>query len=234
MITPRAIPLLELLDGKLVKTTQFQNPKYIGDPLNAVTIFSNQQADEIMFVDIKKQRSPNLDVLKHVVSECFIPFAYGGSIHSVQDALDVVKWGADKVILGTSAPAALITGIADELGSQSVVVSSDWIIDSDLDPVEVMNIAAMACQHYNSLGAGEVLLRDINRDGMMCGYNSDLMVAAKACNFPVVISDGASSYDDICEVHSNGLSCAASSVFIYNDKNRQVLVNYEYHHRQMH
>ena len=241
MFRPRIIPVL-LLKGKgLVKTTRYTDPKYIGDPINAVRIFNDLEADELVFLDISavhENRTISVDLVKQIGDEAFMPFGVGGGISSVQQAVDLINSGAEKVILNTLfvQNPSMISQISKTLGNQSVVVSIDvnktflgklrvfyksGKKSTDLDPVE----AALKAE---DLGAGEIILNYIPFDSMMEGYNLDLIekVSSKV-TIPVVASCGAGSLMHLKQAYDAGAhAMAAGSMFVYHGVRRGILINY--------
>lgn len=241
MFRPRIIPVL-LLKGKgLVKTTRYTNPKYIGDPINAVRIFNDLEADELAFFDISavhENRTISLDLVKQIGDEAFMPFGVGGGISSVQQAVDLINSGAEKVILNTLfvQNPVMISHISKTLGNQSVVVSIDvnktflgklrlfyksGQKSTDIDPV----VAALKAE---DLGAGEIILNYIPFDSMMEGYNLELIekVSSKV-NIPVVASCGAGSLMHLKQAYDSGAhAMAAGSMFVYHGSRRGILINY--------
>lgn len=241
MFRPRIIPVL-LLKGKgLVKTTRYTDPKYIGDPINAVRIFNDLEADELVFLDISavhENRTISVDLVKQIGDEAFMPFGVGGGIITVQQAVDLINSGAEKVILNTLfvQNPDMISQITKTLGNQSVVVSIDvnktflgklrvfyksGKNSTDLDPVE----AALKAE---DLGAGEIILNYIPFDSMMAGYNLELIekVSSKV-SIPVVASCGAGNLMHLKQAYDSGAhAMAAGSMFVYHGPRRAVLVNY--------
>lgn len=241
MFRPRVIPVL-LLKGKgLVKTTKYADPKYIGDPINAVRIFNDLEADELVFLDISathNDRTISVDLVKQIGDEAFMPFGVGGGIGNVQQAVDLINSGAEKVILNTLfvQNPQMISQISKTLGNQSVVVSIDvnrtifgkqrlyyksGRKSTDIDPVN-------AAQKAEDLGAGEIILNYIPFDSMMEGYNLELIerVSSKV-TIPVVASCGAGSLMHLKQAYDSGAhAMAAGSMFVYHGPRRAVLVNY--------
>lgn len=241
MLRARVIPCLLLRDGGLVKTVKFGNPRYVGDPINAVRIFNEKEVDELAFLDISATpagRQPNFDLIADIASEAFMPFAYGGGITTLEQIKRLFATGVEKVILNSAASQdpSLISRAADHAGSQSVVVSIDvrksWLrrqsvftrcgtIDLKFDPVTY-------AKGVEAAGAGEILLTSIDRDGTMSGYDLDLVEAvARAVSIPVIASGGAGSLQDLHRAIASGASAvAAGSLFVFHGKHRAVLITY--------
>lgn len=237
----RVIPTL-LLDGNgLVKTKKFSDPKYIGDPINAVKIFNDKEVDEIILIDIyatKRGSQPNYALIKEIASECFMPLAYGGGIHTVEQAETLFQSGIEKIILNSEIVInpSIITELSNKYGSQAIVISIDvkknffgkYSIyinngkkNTKIDPVEF----AKRCEN---LGAGEIYLTSIDREGMMQGYDIEITKKiAKSINIPLIASGGAGNVIHMTEVVNEGFASAvtAGSLFVFHGKLRGVLIN---------
>lgn len=237
----RVIPVL-LLDGrKLVKTKQFKLPAYVGDPINVLRIFNEKEVDEICVVDIgatKRKETPDLDYIRLLASECFMPLSYGGGIATIECANSIFKAGVEKIVLGTSAfhNPALVSQISAMAGSQSVVISIDykrnWFGQSRVyisGGEECTKVApGVYAKQMETLGAGEILLQNIEREGTLGGYDLEVIrEVSTAVNIPVVASGGASSINDFLRACQEGASAvAAGYMFIYKGPHRAVLINY--------
>jgi imidazole glycerol-phosphate synthase subunit HisF len=242
MFRPRIIPVL-LLKGKgLVKTVQFKDPRYIGDPINAVRIFNELQADELVFLDItasRENRCVSLDLVRQIGDEAFMPFAVGGGITGSDQMECLFKAGAEKVVINTGAVQnpGLIEDAVRYFGSQSIIVSIDvrqtlfkrqkvYIRGgrekTRIEPVEWAKKAA-------DLGAGEIMINAMDRDGMMTGYDLDLIRrVSDAVAVPVIACGGAGSLKDFRQGFDRGgaHALAAGSLFVYHGPRKAVLVNY--------
>lgn len=242
MPIPRVIPVLQLKGRGLVKTKKFSNSVYVGDPLNAVKIFNEKEVDEIVIVDIEatqKGYKPRFDYLQDIVSECFMPVSYGGGVTSIEDIRTLNKIGVEKVILNSIAVQKpdFVKAAAERFGSSTIVVSIDvkknlfgkqevysrsGTQNGKKDPVEF----ALMMQEY---GAGEVLLHSIDRDGIMGGYDIDLIrKTADRLSIPLIACGGAGSIQDFKNaIHSAGASAvAAGSMFVFHGKHKAVLISY--------
>lgn len=238
----RIIPIL-LLEGqeKLVKTIQFKNPVYVGDPLNALKIFNEKEADEMIILDIqasKIKRPPFFDYIESLASECFMPVTYGGGIKSLDDIRKLLRIGVEKVSINTSVHLikGFIKNAAAEFGSSTIVVSMD-IKKSRLGQFKVYNAANAAISWSNPLdyakyieeqGAGELMVNFINKDGMQNGYEFEIIRdLCKQITIPIVACGGAGSLNDMYQILEIGASAAAAgSLFVFKGKNRAVLINY--------
>jgi cyclase len=242
MFRPRIIPVLLLKNLALVKSIQFKKHKYIGDPINAVRIFNDLKADELAFLDIEaslENRLISLEFVKNVGEEANMPFAVGGGIKSVEDIRAVINAGAEKAIINSAAAQnpEFIKRAADTFGSSTIVVCIDvkkklfrgertWILSGSratgYTPLEF-------AQMMEEYGAGEVIIQSIERDGMMEGYDIELIrLISTAISIPVVALGGAGKKEDLTrayrEGYANGL--AAGSLFVYQGTKRGVLINY--------
>lgn len=237
----RIIPALLIRKGGLVKSVKFKDHKYVGDPINAVKIFNEKEVDEIVILDISataEKRPPNIQQIKEIASEAFMPLGYGGGITNLQEIRELITAGVEKVILNASAVKnpQLVSDGAKYVGNQSIVVSIDvkkniWgkykvhtnngTINAGFDPVD------FAVQ-MEKAGAGEILLNSIDKDGTFSGYDLELIKAvSSAVNIPVVAIGGAGSVDDFTKSIMNGASAAsAGSLFVFQRPHRAVLISY--------
>lgn len=241
MLKTRVIPCLLLRDGGLVKTTKFKDPKYVGDPINAVRIFNEKEVDELVFLDIGATvagKAPDFTLLESIAGEAFMPFAYGGGVTQVEEIKQLYALGIEKVVLNTSAVATpqLVAEAAAVAGSSSVVVSIDvrrnWLgkytaytcsgrQDSQRDPIEL-------AREMVANGAGEILLGSIDRDGTRSGYDLEVVArVADAVEVPVVAVGGAGELRHFREAVDRGASAvAAGSMFVFHGRHRAVLITY--------
>lgn len=242
MFIPRIIPVLLLKNKGLVKTIKFRKERYIGDPINAVKIFNDFRTDELVFLDItasKENRTIARDIVKDIGDEAFMPFAVGGGIKSVNDIENLLKAGAEKVIINTNAflNDKFVEEAAEIFGSQSIVVSIDvkksfigkyecWIksgtVNTKLNPVEF-------AKKMEDCGAGEILINSIDRDGTMIGYDIDLIKSiTEVVSIPVIACGGAGKLEHLREAYFLGgaHALAAGSLFVYHGPRNAVLINY--------
>lgn len=245
MRSVRVMPCLLLRGSGLVKTVRFKDPVYLGDPRNTIKIFNEKEVDELVFLDItatENRREPNYALLSEITGECFMPLAYGGGIRELGQIERILKLGVEKVSINTHAAEnpKFITQAAGLFGSQSIIVSIDTkkgLFDTyevyarggklkiGLDPV------AFAKQ-MESAGAGEILLNSIDRDGVMKGYDLDLIrKVTEAVQIPVIACGGAGSIEDFGQaVKEGGASAvAAGSMFVFHGKHRAVLISFPKH-----
>ncbi|MDO9418362.1 AglZ/HisF2 family acetamidino modification protein [Pararhizobium sp.] len=243
MLRSRIIPCLLLHDGGLVKTQQFKDAKYVGDPLNAVKIFNEKAVDELIFLDIDAsvlKKEPNVALLRSLAVESRMPLSYGGGIKTAGQAAKVVAMGFEKVSISSGALArpALIKEMAEAVGGQSVVVTLDVRKNKLLNGYTVYTSNGRDkhkvdllefCQQATELGAGEIVINSIDRDGMMNGYDLDLARQVRAAvSTPISILGGAGSVDDMQTlIDTVGIvGAAAGSLFVFKGAFRAVLINY--------
>lgn len=241
-IRPRIIPILLLKNSGLYKTTKFKDPKYVGDPINAIKIFNEKEVDEMVFLDImasRENRSPNFEMLKDIASECFMPLCYGGGIKSVEIIREILNVGVEKVSINSEAvrQPQLINDAAKFFGTSTIVVSIDvkkslfgkyevYINDgqekTSLNPVNW-------AKEVEKRGAGELLINSIDRDGTLSGYDHVLIKSiASAVHIPVIAAGGASSVSDLVKsvTESHASAAGAGSFFVFQGKHRAVLITY--------
>lgn len=241
MLRNRVIPVLLVKDHGLVKTTKFENPKYVGDPINAIRIFNEKEVDELTLLDISAtpgDHGPNFDLVLDVASECFMPLAYGGGIRGMDDAKRLFSLGIEKVILRSAAAAdlTLVTQIADYAGSSSVTVSIDvkrtrFGRQQFYCPGSRLHGEANwlgYLRRATEAGAGEIILNAVDRDGTMSGMDTDLIsVAAGVTTVPLVAVGGVGSLDDVlAAVRAGADAVGAGAFFVYHGPRRAVLITY--------
>ncbi len=243
MLRSRIIPCLLVHDGGLVKTRQFKDAKYVGDPLNAVKIFNEKEVDELIVLDIDattQKRPPNFALLKGLAVESRMPLCYGGGITSADQAAQIIASGFEKISISAAALArpTLIREMAEAVGSQSVVVTLDVRKNKLLSGYTVytrngldkqkVNLLEF-CQQAVELGAGEIVINAIDRDGEMNGYDLELAKQVRhAVSAPLSILGGAGNSDHMqALIDSVGVvGAAAGSMFVFKGPYRAVLINY--------
>ena len=243
MLRPRIIPCLLVHDGGLVKTVAFKEPKYVGDPINAVKIFNEKEADELIVLDIDatvNKAEPDYKLIAQLAAECRMPLCYGGGVRTAEQAKRIVGLGVEKVAISAAAieDPSLISRIATEIGSQSVVVVLDvkkralskeydvWTHNGRKNTRKSVLDVALDTQ---ARGVGEIVINSIENDGQMKGY--DLVLAQRvrqALRVPMTILGGAGSLADISSlVQACGvIGAAAGSLFVFKGTYRAVLINY--------
>lgn len=238
----RIIPCLLLKNQSLVKTIKFKNEIYVGDPINAVRIFNDKEVDELVILDIsatKEKRGPNFKYIKSLASECFMPFAYGGGITNLEQIAHLNTIGVEKVIINsqTFIEETFIINAVKHFGSSSIVVSIDvkkdiWgnYIVYHSGGSKKTNYSFKEILHkLNEWEVGEVILNSIDRDGMMVGYDKNLIKkTSEVLNMPLIALGGASSLENMREVvmDSGASAAAAGSLFVFYGKFNAVLINY--------
>lgn len=242
MLRPRIIPSLLYNGAGLVKTVKFKDPTYVGDPMNAISIFNAKGVDELIFLDInatKQKREPDFEMIEQVASRCFMPLCYGGGITRLDHIKRVLTLGVEKVAINSAAADGLdlFRAAADYCGSQSVVGAIDvkrgllgkytvhthgGTKSTGLEPVD-------HAQALVAAGAGEILINAIDRDGTMQGYDIGLIRrVADAVDVPVIASGGAGGIADLVAAIQDGhaSAAAAGALFVFWGKHRAVLINY--------
>jgi cyclase len=242
MVHARVIPCLLLSHDGLVKTVKFKDPKYVGDPINAIKIFNEKEVDELVVLDIEATRESkrlNLHLLKKLASECFMPMAYGGGINTLRDMKDVISIGIEKVVIGTKAveEPEFIKKAAQVYGSSTVVVCIDYK-NVFLKGKKVTSHCGSKISKYSPLefaklmeemGAGEIILNSIEKDGTMTGYDwEEITKIANSVATPVVALGGAGKTADLQRAlkETNVSAVAAGSLFVFHGEHRAVLINY--------
>lgn len=236
---PRIIPTLLIDDRDLIKTVQFGKRTYLGDPVNAVKIFNRKGIDELSILDIgatRNNREPDFELLRDIASEAFMPLSYGGGIKTVEQVRDLLAIGYEKVVINTGIVnnPDLIKRASEMFGSQSIVASIDakrvngqyrcYITDGteeiDIAPIDL-------AQKAEKLGAGEIILNSIDNDGMMSGYDIELVKSVvESVTIPVIAVGGAGGIQDLKVVLHDGHAHAAGggSMFVYYGRLKAVLI----------
>jgi len=237
----RVIPTLLLSGQKLVKTLRFSSPTYIGDPINALRIFNEKEVDEIVVLDInatENAKGPDYAYIELLTNECFMPLAYGGGVTSLDQAKRIFQLGVEKIIFGSVAfkNPKLIEQVARAVGSQSVVVcvdiKKDWLKRYRVVIASGKENTGQAPDTYikqaEKMGAGEIFLQSVDRDGTFSGYDLELIrQTTSLVNVPVVAAGGASSVANFVEAIQAGASAvAAGSLFVYKGSRKSILINY--------
>jgi imidazole glycerol-phosphate synthase subunit HisF len=242
MLLPRIIPSLLMDSGRLVKTRQFRAPVYVGDPVNAVRVFAEKEADEILLFDIAAHRPGgriHFEKIADLAAHCFVPLTYGGGIRTVTDVTTILKLGVEKIVINSAAYSnpRLIEESAQKVGSSSVVVCVDYK-QNEKGRLELFSNGGRNKEsgdfwewiaRIESLGAGEIIINSIDREGTMSGYDlNTIKAAASRIRIPVIASGGAGSLEDfrnaICDGRAS--ACAAGTMFVFHGKHRAVLITY--------
>ena len=241
MITHRVIPVLLLQDRALVKTRRFRHPAYVGDPINAIRIFNEKEVDELFLIDIgasRENREPDYELLEDCASECFMPLGYGGGICDRAQATRLFDLGIEKVALQTSLlqNPDLVPQIAERYGNQAVVASVDvrrnWRGQIKLwSAKEQRTLRRDWKEHLHTvqtLGAGEILLNAVHRDGTGQGYDcTTISEAAQIVEIPIIALGGASTIQDFATAAGAGAAAlGAGRMFVFEGPHQAVLISY--------
>ncbi len=236
MFRPRIIPVLLLKNSGAVKTKQFRNPVYLGDIINTARIFSEFGADELIVLDIeatKENRSIATDFVTELSTETGMPLAVGGGIRSVENIEELLKAGAEKVILGTAAfeDPSFVKNAVERFGSSTISVCVDVSAIGEIyyfnGSIKSKLTFREAITHFVELGVGEIIVQSVTNDGMRTGYDLDILkIASENSPVPIVAMGGSSSLHDFSEAffESNCSACAASSQFVFHKSG--VLISY--------
>jgi cyclase len=242
MLRPRIIPSLLLHDKGLVKTVNFKSPKYVGDPINAVRIFNEKEVDELAFFDIDASvlnQEPDYSLIEKLANQSRMPLCYGGGVKTVEQAQRIFSLGIEKIALSSAIieNPQLVTQIAERVGSQSVIVVLD-VKKKLLGGYEIythngkkstgINLIKFAKQ-IELLGAGEIIINSIDQDGVMKGYDMNLIdKIAESISIPLTVLGGGGSLADIEKViDKHGvIGVAAGSLFVFKGPYKAVLINY--------
>ncbi|MBI34613.1 MAG: imidazole glycerol phosphate synthase subunit HisF [Flavobacteriales bacterium] len=242
MFRPRIIPVLLLKDKYLVKSIEFKKHQYIGDPINAVKIYNDLKADELVFLDINasaQNRTIDVDFVSKLSEETNMPFAVGGGIKSIEQIQNLIAAGAEKIIINSEAVENpnFVKQASEEFGTSTVVVCID-VKKKLFKGNKVWSKSGKKASNFSPLefaklmeknGAGEIIIQSIENDGKMTGYDYELVKEiSSGLTIPVVALGGASNYNDLEKAHSQGLATGlgAGSIFVYQSKLRGVLINY--------
>lgn len=244
MLRPRIIPCLLVRQNGLVKTVNFNPSKYVGDPINAVKIFNEKEVDELIVLDIDasvENRPPDFRMIENLAKECRMPFCYGGGVKTVDQAVKIVKLGAEKVAFSSAVidNPTIIQEVGERIGNQSIVVVLDYkrtgVLGNRLELFTHNGNRSTGIELYefvrtlNNLNVGELLLNSIERDGTMKGY--DMKVAEKVRELfdgPLTILGGAGKLQDIKDIVEKFkvIGASAGSLFVFKGKYKAVLINY--------
>lgn len=241
MIQARVIPCLLLRGNGLVKTKKFKDAVYVGDPVNAMRIFSDKEADEIVILDIdasRERREPNYELIAEMAGEAFMPVAYGGGVRTLEQIRRLIRSGIEKVVINTLGTESTdtIRAAVELFGSQAIVGAVDvrrkllggyTVVAKSSTETTRLNFQ----QHLQNLvqaGVGELFINDVDRDGCMAGYDLNLVRQVARVPVPVVVCGGAGTLGHLREaVQDAGASAAAAgSMFVFHGKHRAVLINY--------
>ena len=241
MLRPRIIPFLLVHEGGLVKTVGFKDPKYVGDPINAVKIFNEKEADELCVVDMDASVNgvePDYKAIEHMAVECRMPLCYGGGVRTAEQAKRIIGLGVEKVSISAAAVERpeLVSEIAEEVGRQSVVVVIDakkkmlgrgWdvVTHNAKRPakMDALDFAARVAE----LGAGEIVMNSVDLDGKMTGYDLDRKLRERV-RIPMTMLGGAGKLEHLSDLFATCgvVGAAAGSLFVFKGQYKAVLINY--------
>jgi imidazole glycerol-phosphate synthase subunit HisF len=242
MLQVRYIPCLLLKDDGLVKTVNFKNPKYIGDPINTVRIFNEKEVDELIFLDIEatpKNKEPNYTLLSEIANECFMPLAYGGGIKTFQQAQRIFSIGIEKVAINTALHSniGLATQITDVYGSQALIGVID-VKKNLFGKYQVVSASAQSKHKYSVLewvkkledaGVGEILISSVDKEGTWQGLDIELIKQVTSISkVPVIAHGGAGNLEHLAQgIKAGGANAIAmGSMVVYQKKDFGVLINF--------
>lgn len=241
MLYPRIIPCLLIHKNGLYKTVQFNSPKYIGDPINAVKIFNEKEVDELIVIDIDStvnRKDPDYKLIEKLAIECRMPICYGGGVKTIEQANKIFNLGVEKIAVSSIAVENrnFISELSNKVGKQSVVVvldvkkngSSYELYTNNGKKAEGINPFLFA-EQMQVAGAGEIMINSIDHDGMMKGYDEILLnKICQSVSIPITILGGAGNLDDLGKaIFQNGtIGVSAGSLFVFKGKFKAVLINY--------
>ena len=242
MLRPRVTPCLLIRDGALIKTRQFKDDKYVGDPINAVKIFNEKSVDELIVLDVDATvhgREPDYQLVEKLANESRMPLCYGGGIKTVNQAEKIIQLGVEKISLSSAIiqRPELIVELAQAIGRQSVVgvldVKKSFFKGHEIYVKNGRNKVRGSLiewiEKFQDYGVGEILFNSIDFDGMQDGYDLNFAAAVQpSLKVPVTFLGGAGSLEDIGKLVENFgvIGCAAGSLFVFKGKYRAVLINY--------
>ena len=242
MLKTRVMPCLLYYNRGLYKTVKFKNPAYIGDPINAIKIYNEKEVDELIFLDITasaENREPNYKVIIDIASECFMPLCYGGGITTLEQVKKILEIGVEKISFNHAAinNPSLVSSAARDFGNQAVVVSIDvkknfW---GKYEVVQKRGTKSIGenpvdfARRMESIGAGEILLTSVDREGTWEGYDLELIKqVTDAINIPVIVNGGAANLQHLEQAVKTGKASglALGSMVVYQKKGMGVLINF--------
>ena len=247
MIMPRLIPVISLINGKVVKTKQFRNPRYIGDPLNTITIFSKFEADELLVLDISashSQPATKKTIISAIPNHASMPIGYGGGLNDIDGVNEIISSGFDKVLVRSSFQnLPFLSKISNRFGAQALSVCLDVVEQENGTSIHTVNGEQVSTgsilellRSYTDCGVGELILHDIDRDGTREGFRKLMLLdfILENSNIPIVAMGGCSSVEDAGKLLAENRklhSIAAGAMFVYNGQREAVLLQYPSHER---
>ena len=240
-IVPRVIPVLLLSQHRFVKTQKFGSPIYIGDPINTIRIFNEKEVDEIIIIDIdasKQSKAPDFKFIEDLAAECFMPLTYGGGVKSIEHAKQLFSLGIEKICVQSEfrRRPEFIANLSDRFGKQSVIASIDVkaniLGQKNIYYPEKKKTSSSrledVIQNYEQLGAGEILINSVDRDGTLMGPDLEVIRrCASVSSIPITAIGGISSMRDIVDAWKAGANgIGAGSFFVFHGPHRAVLITY--------
>jgi imidazole glycerol-phosphate synthase subunit HisF len=237
----RVIPVLLYKGRGLYKSVKFDQYKYVGDPINAVKIFNDKEVDELIFLDIdpaKRNTEPDYELIKEIATECFMPVCYGGRVTTIDQIRKILSLGIEKVSINKRAVTdpLFIKQASEEFGASTIVVSIDvkknfwnkYEVYTDNGNQNAKTDPFTLAKKMEEMGAGEILINSIDRDGMMQGYDLELLSKLTlTASVPIIACGGASTMEDFSKaIHCGASAVAAGSMFVFHGKHKAVLINY--------
>ena len=243
MLRKRVIPILQVINEKLVKSYKYKNHKYVGDPLNAVRIFNQKEVDEIVVIDVEdypqNEKKIDFDFIKDLASECRMPFSYGGGISKLSDVEKLFNLGVEKIVINTHVydNYNFIYQVAKNYGSQSIMLSVDINLDSQKNKKlykwrEAKIINLDIDNHISKcveMGVGEILYNFVYREGTLNGFDFNALdLVNESIKVPVIVNGGVNSYDEINKLlkYKKVDACGVGALFIYYGPYNAVLISY--------
>ena len=240
MLLKRVIPVLLLSKKGLYKTINFTKRKYVGDPINTLRLFNDLGADEIIIIDIdatKEQRGIDINFIKDLASECFMPLTYAGGISSITDAEKILRMGVEKLCINNAIieSSTLIEDLSKEFGSSTIVISVDVktkmfkkTVYSYKKNKPIKKGIMDYVQEIAHKGAGEIFLTNVDYEGTQRGFDYNLIKeVSESVNIPVIAHGGCGNFKDIKQAFDSGASAVAcGSKFVYSGPHNAVLINY--------
>lgn len=239
-IRPRLIPVLSIINDDLVKTIQFSEPRYLGDPVNAVKIFNGKMVDELCILDItasKEGKEPNFELLRDIAAQAFMPLSYGGGLTTMEQVKLIIQMGYEKVVFNTSLlyNPSLIKDAVSFLGSSGVVAAID--VRKENNQYIVYTTSGMSkhdfsleetIKYVQKLGVGEIIINSIDNDGLMSGYDETLInIVSSLSHVPVIANGGAGELTHFKKaIQAGAQAAAASSFFVFYGKQKTVLITH--------
>jgi imidazole glycerol-phosphate synthase subunit HisF len=236
LLKKRIIPIQLLLDGRLVKSREFGDFRDVGDPVKSSAVYNSQYADELILLNIAREQrtiAPLVSLIEQVSRVSFMPLSLGGGISTAEEAAELIRTGADKIVINSAAYRTrdVIRGTAERFGAQAVIVGIDARLDEQRGDYQLYSDCGRICENISleqhiarcvEAGAGEIMIQSIDRDGMMQGYDVGLVRRTRAAaNVPVIAAGGSGNYAHLRDlfVETDVAAAACGSLFNFSDSN---------------